>query len=752
MQYQNRNQFRTRLDKVVSSIPRTCSWHSRTMSHVGSTGRDPKTSSENDFSSPDSEELPQGLPPISRMSSLLVDLPETAEPAISPPDPPVYSALTLNNSDTSSNPLRLNVNPQDHMTSFWESLDAEVALKMPSLSPEHADAALRPRKLRKARSSIYPEHRVSTLSTLSLQNLTRFRKLGRSTSTLPRPSKILDLPEGVKQIGGGIGFKYNVPVAAKSKASICTNTPQACHGLFHGRLHGLGLGLLRSPTATAKVKARRTLMSLVIPERRSDERSFPTEFRGSTWSLVVPLLPDGKGLESTGAATASSSPISGADPVTPATLVCDAATVTTEDEEGLDSESVAPQTGSGDVQMTLRLVVPTGAVHTSLLSSSNKSLFAMSDEVVWFQPTYGSTYHPGQQIPVSWRSSQSNCHASFRLCMSNALSAPQGRSEDNGSASRGCGTETWPTVTKQKNGTCTTLLDPPSVRKEQTYTLQMEDESGNKSESPYFSLTASRAMSAPDHVDEKSTNTAPAPSSAHKAGEAAPYQVPKDSFDQEIPSDRIDDQTFLLASFAGPRASPPASRHAGGPSLSARDAASDSAPVPNMLLSSNGPNPIAFAVPLGLVLCIALVAVVLAVRHYRKRVRERTTDAEKLTTLSRFSSRDSTYKAPLEFPANAALSAHVSGPVPLFMPMDLDAPQPAPETKRAPRKSVPISASYTNTTAPEQGTTKPVRGSRPLMVARESIDLQRGGDREKGGSDGCGQSRVVLSDPREKGH
>ncbi|KAG6864384.1 hypothetical protein C0991_010015 [Blastosporella zonata] len=348
-------------------------------------------------------------------------------------------------------------------------------------------------------------------------------------------------------------------------------------------------------------------------------------------------------------------------------------------------------------------------------------------ETVWYQPGYGSTYSTSEKIPVSWTpsSEKSSCHSSFRLCKSNALSAPpqQGRrSEDSGSASK-CGLATWPTVIKAKNGTCMAELDPPPMETEQTYVLMMESEDGSQSESPYFSLTPSRSMSPHESSGEESSsreqesdrypaNEAVPTNGTDPADETAPetYQPPKKSFAQNIPPDS--DQTFLPVS-PGPEL---VNVNAASP-LSTRDVASDTAPV---LLSSNGPNVIAFAVPLGLVLGIAIIAVILAVRHYRKSARQRTTDAEKLATLSlsRFSRKDSMYKAPLDldYPANAALPGHVSGPVPLFMPVDLESV--APESRRAPRKSVPVSESYTNVSPP---TVKAGRGARPLVATRESV-------------------------------
>lgn len=83
------------------------------------------------------------------------------------------------------------------------------------------------------------------------------------------------------------------------------------------------------------------------------------------------------------------------------------------------------------------------------------------------------------------------------------------------------------------------------------------------------------------------------------------------------------------------------------------------------------------------------------------------------------------YKVPLEYPDSVALPAHVSGPVPLFMPVDLDTPS-AQETRRPTRKSVPVSASYTNVSSPSRESTKVIRGSRPLIVSSGSAETPEG--------------------------
>ncbi|KAH0590067.1 hypothetical protein H2248_000244 [Termitomyces sp. 'cryptogamus'] len=342
---ESRSQFRDRLDRMVSSIPRTRSRRFRKSSHVKSS-EDGVKIPENSSTLPCGVESLQAPHSVTSMSSF-DDLHSRTEPVTSQYDPALYNVFTLN--DT---PLKFNLTSQDLVTSFWESLDSEQVLAS-SGNPDPPDLLRRPRKLRKCRSSIYPEHRVSALSTLSLQNLSKLRKFGRSTSTLPQPSPILDLPEGIQQIGGGIGFKYEIPAAARSRDSICTNTPQTCHGFFNGRLHGLGIGLWRSPTVIAKAKAKRALKRLVISAGEDDPQAFPTAFRGSNWSLVMPASQKSR-VEATSTETAANSPVS--EPVLMTTMTLDCAKVDVASATDVNLESADNEVRVSEL-MTLRLVL-----------------------------------------------------------------------------------------------------------------------------------------------------------------------------------------------------------------------------------------------------------------------------------------------------------------------------------------------------------------------------------------------------------
>jgi hypothetical protein len=306
----------------------------------------------------------RALPTIFRMSSLLDDLPEQVND-LSQSKPcaevPMHSALTLN--DLPPDNRTVGVNSRDRMALFWEMLDSErrSISSVPSL--DYTDTmAVQPRKLRKTRSSIYPEQRFSTLSTLSLQN--KLRKKRKSSSGLLVPQEKLKpqtvhFPKDIEQIGSGIGFTYTMPVAARSKASICTTTPRSCHGMFHGRLAGLGLGL-RFRNGKAKANRKRAL-SLTPSQNQGDNQGSPTfmqDFGGSSWSLVLPaMLPVQVEVESPMPSTASNSPISDTGPLTPEGVNYELPTAS---GKGGFEDDMAHEVKDGETGTTLRLVSSLG--------------------------------------------------------------------------------------------------------------------------------------------------------------------------------------------------------------------------------------------------------------------------------------------------------------------------------------------------------------------------------------------------------
>ncbi|TFK28368.1 hypothetical protein FA15DRAFT_701045 [Coprinopsis marcescibilis] len=55
--------------------------------------------------------------------------------------------------------------------------------------------------------------------------------------------RVAELPVGVEQRGSGIGFQYALaPAEVRSRTSVCTSTPRACHNMFKSRL-SVALGL-----------------------------------------------------------------------------------------------------------------------------------------------------------------------------------------------------------------------------------------------------------------------------------------------------------------------------------------------------------------------------------------------------------------------------------------------------------------------------------------------------------------------------
>ena len=150
------------------------------------------------------------------------------------------------------------IRPSERMSCFWDNLDEEEEkASAASTSLEFGESIGTPfsqaPKLRKYRSSIQPQQRLFNLSTSSFHKKLCMKP--RSTSAL-RPSKpaepIPNLPNGVHQLGSGIGFTYNVPTAISSKLSVSSFTPANCfHAGFSLNL-GLGIGNI---TRKAKQKS-----------------------------------------------------------------------------------------------------------------------------------------------------------------------------------------------------------------------------------------------------------------------------------------------------------------------------------------------------------------------------------------------------------------------------------------------------------------------------------------------------------------
>jgi hypothetical protein len=150
------------------------------------------------------------------------------------------------------------IKPSEEVSCFWDNLDEEEKASAVSITSlefgESNGAPFSPApKLRKYRSSIHPRQRLFNLSTSSFHKKLRMKP--KSTGAL-RPSKpvepISNLPNGIHQLGSGIGFTYNVPTAISSKLSVSSFSPANCFlGSFSLNL-GLGIGNI---TRKAKQKS-----------------------------------------------------------------------------------------------------------------------------------------------------------------------------------------------------------------------------------------------------------------------------------------------------------------------------------------------------------------------------------------------------------------------------------------------------------------------------------------------------------------
>lgn len=291
----------------------------------------------------------QELPKVSRMSSLLDDLPESIEetPLNLVLGPSMHGTLISNN--LLSENLVVDVPAQERMAQFWETLHSEQASN--SVTDFAHDIALRSRKVHKARSSIHVEQRFSTLSTPSLHNKLRKKSRlmsGASSSPdrqLQDEKPPVELPTGVEKIGSGIGFTYTLPAGAGSKASICSNVPPTCHNMLQVRLPVLALGL-RLANDLCKTMTKTKTRHIPACEDRESSKTF-TQDSHSDDPLSTLVL--------TSSNSNSSSPVSEAGPLTPGTVGCDECGVVM---KGGFEEEIAYEVREGDPVTTLRLVSP----------------------------------------------------------------------------------------------------------------------------------------------------------------------------------------------------------------------------------------------------------------------------------------------------------------------------------------------------------------------------------------------------------
>ena len=179
--------------------------------------------------------------------------------------------------NTAQNDEIEDISPSERISRFWDSLCEEERASAASITSLELGESMgapfgQAPKLRKHRSSIHPQPRLFNLSTSSFHKKLRMKP--RSTGAL-RLSKAVEpipnLPNGIHQLGSGIGFTYNVPAAISSKPSVSSFTPANCQSIFRGGFSlnlGLGIGNL---TRKAKQKSVHLTQFQPFSETDSDQ-------------------------------------------------------------------------------------------------------------------------------------------------------------------------------------------------------------------------------------------------------------------------------------------------------------------------------------------------------------------------------------------------------------------------------------------------------------------------------------------------
>lgn len=284
------------------------------------------------------------------------------------------------------------IKPQkaERMAHFWDSLDKEERRSVSSATSQEFGGLGRPSKipkLRKHRSSIHPRHLRFNFSTSSFQ--LKLKRKPRSTGALrdpiPRPpQEVANLPNGIHQLGSGIGFTYNMPAQVPSKVSVRSFTPSCGQNFFQG---GFSVKNLGRGFGTRKIKAKSAsnppVSEMALPPAATEQDCLADSsakssglreagsgtfirdmYRTPSWILSPPdSLPSPMALV-TGICD-SASPQTSSEPLTPATLVNVAAE--SEDEvnisisKDLGIDCVLDGAFAFAAGSTLRLVPPSAA-------------------------------------------------------------------------------------------------------------------------------------------------------------------------------------------------------------------------------------------------------------------------------------------------------------------------------------------------------------------------------------------------------
>jgi hypothetical protein len=174
---------------------------------------------------------------------------------------------------------------------FWETISLQADSGSSGHTLKASDDSQTSRKLRKRRSCMAPLRIFASLADTSV-NTTK-KKLGKKLRR-PESTPVLSarlrpqgrpLPNGVQQIGKGIGFTYGddvPPPAARSRVSICTTTttavPSTCHHAMLRNVLGMSLSF----------RGARRRLGFLRPARSPEEEDATTRavYGEGSWDVA----------------------------------------------------------------------------------------------------------------------------------------------------------------------------------------------------------------------------------------------------------------------------------------------------------------------------------------------------------------------------------------------------------------------------------------------------------------------------------
>ncbi|KAH7907421.1 hypothetical protein BJ138DRAFT_500284 [Hygrophoropsis aurantiaca] len=199
-------------------------------------------------------------------------------------------------SDRQQDEAEANVISRNPM-SLWESLDMELGSASSIHSQGTPDRQESPflllRKLRKSKSALSRHHGLSTLTvsstTPSAQASNKLRKKMRSASSpmlrVPGSQISNDLPNGVQQIGGGIGYSPIIAPPARPR-SIYRTALRSCQSLFF-----TGLPTLRHKLSMRSMRVSPESSEPEIPaeiEHNHNTMTIMQGIYGNSWTIGMP--------------------------------------------------------------------------------------------------------------------------------------------------------------------------------------------------------------------------------------------------------------------------------------------------------------------------------------------------------------------------------------------------------------------------------------------------------------------------------